>query len=262
MRKDAKHVVMYSGGICSWMAAKRVADQHGTDNLILLYADTGIEDDDLYRFLEQGAENVGGQLVQIADGRTPWEVFRDVKFIGNTRADPCSRILKREICDQWLVDNCNPDDTVVYVGMDWTEIERFTRMAPNKLPWVYKAPMMEPPYYTKQQMIEVCRFEGIEPPRLYAMGFPHNNCGGFCVKAGRSQFKLLLEKLPDVYKEHEREEEKMREYLGKDVSILRDRRGGTLKPLTLANFRGMVEAEDVGQRDMFEWGGCSCFTED
>ncbi len=30
---------------------------------------------------------------------------------------------------------------------------------------------------------------GIEPPRLYKMGFKHNNCGGACVKAGISQWK-------------------------------------------------------------------------
>jgi hypothetical protein len=38
-------------------------------------------------------------LVWIADGRHPWEVYRDEKFIGNSLVDPCSRILKREIND-------------------------------------------------------------------------------------------------------------------------------------------------------------------
>lgn len=31
-----KHIVMYSGGVGSWAAAKRVAEKHGTENLILL----------------------------------------------------------------------------------------------------------------------------------------------------------------------------------------------------------------------------------
>jgi len=74
---ETSHVVMFSGGIGSWAAAKRVAAVHGTAGLILLFTDTLIEDADLYRFLADAAVNVGGQLVRIAEGRTPWEVFRD-----------------------------------------------------------------------------------------------------------------------------------------------------------------------------------------
>src|ERR1017187_4012260 len=92
---DTTHVVLFSGGLGSWATAKRVADKHGTDNLILLFCDTRIEDPDLYRFLPEAAANVGGRLVILNEGRTVWEGFRDVKFLGNARIDPCSRILKR-----------------------------------------------------------------------------------------------------------------------------------------------------------------------
>ncbi len=64
-----KHVVMFSGGIGSWMTAKRVADVHGTDDLTLLFADTKMEDEDLYRFLDESAANVGGTLVKVAESR-------------------------------------------------------------------------------------------------------------------------------------------------------------------------------------------------
>ena len=43
-RKIVRHVVQFSGGIQSWAAAKRVAAEHGTDNLTLLFADTKMED--------------------------------------------------------------------------------------------------------------------------------------------------------------------------------------------------------------------------
>ena len=45
---------MFSGGIGSWAAAKRVRVEPG-DSLILLFTDTLIEDPDLYRFLGQAA---------------------------------------------------------------------------------------------------------------------------------------------------------------------------------------------------------------
>lgn len=180
-----RHVVMFSGGVGSWAAAKRVAARYGTTGLTLLFTDTLMEDEDLYRFLPQAAANVGGELVMIAEGRTPWEVFFDERFLGNSRIDPCSKILKRQMADRWLAFNRHPSDTVVYVGIDWSEEHRFTRLRDRKFAgggWRYEAPLCEPPYLTKAQMFVEMKTV-IPLPRLYAMGFEHNNCGGFCIKA-------------------------------------------------------------------------------
>jgi len=258
-RKPVNHIVMFSGGIGSWAAAKRVAEAHGTETLHLLFTDTLIEDADLYRFLEEAAANVGGQLERIAEGRTPWEVFRDSRFLGNSRVDLCSRILKREIADKWIADRYDPADTVCYVGVDWSEVHRFDRLADRKKPWRYEAPLCEPPYLTKDDMLAWARREGLEPPRLYALGFAHNNCGDGCVKAGVGHFAHLAKALPEVYAEWEANEEKLRAQLG-DVSILRDRAAGATNPrLTLKALRERVEAGR--EIDMFEIGGCGCFVD-
>ena len=92
------------------------------------------------------------------------------------------------------------------------------------------------------------------------MGFPHNNCGGFCVKAGQAHFKHLLEQMPERYAYHENKEQELRSYLDKDVAILRDRRGGTTKPLTLKDLR--LRLVNDGEVDPYDWGGCGCFSED
>ncbi len=252
-----KHVVHFSGGVGSWAAAKRVVERYGTDDLTLLFADTLIEDEDLYRFVVQAAANVGGNFVRIAEGRDPWEVFFAVRFLGNSRVDPCSKILKRAMLDRWRNENTTPEDSIQYVGIDWTEMHRLDRLQKRVAPWRYEAPMCDKPYLDKDQMIGALRREGIEPPRLYSWGFPHNNCGGFCVKAGQAQFKLLLEKMPERYAYHEKREEELRAFLGKDVSILRDRRNGESKPITLKAFREGIETKTC-QPDMFEWGGCGC----
>lgn len=55
-----KHIVFYSSGIGSWAAAKRVAENHGTEDIILLFSDTLIEDKDNYRFLIESSCNVFG----------------------------------------------------------------------------------------------------------------------------------------------------------------------------------------------------------
>jgi hypothetical protein len=89
------------------------------------------------------------------------------------------------------------------------------------------------------------------------MGFPHNNCGGGCVKAGVGHFAMLLDRLPEVYADWERHEDELRDQLG-DVSILRDRSGGATRPLTLREVR---ERRGDMPLDLWDVGGCSCFEE-
>lgn len=259
MSTNHRHVVFYSGGIGSWAAARRVVDKHGAGSVDLLFTDTLIEDEDLYRFLRESSSNLGARLITIAEGRTPWQVFRDKRFIANPRVDICSRVLKRELSEKWLKKNRTPENTTLYVGIDWTEQHRLTRMQARWLPWKVEGPLCEPPLLHKRDLLKLSSDAGIEPPRLYGMGFPHNNCGGFCVKAGQAHFRLLLETMPERYAAHEKEEEEMREFLGKDVAILRQTVNGATKPLTLRALRRRIEGN--AQIDLFDWGGCGCFSD-
>ena len=131
-----RHVVMFSGGIGSWATAKRVASLHGTQDMVLLFADTLIEDEDLYRFIDEAASNIGVPLTRIADGRTPWAVMRDERIIGNSRIDPCSRILKRKLLEKWRDENCAVDDAVIYIGIDWSEVHRLHTVRSRTQPTV------------------------------------------------------------------------------------------------------------------------------
>lgn len=269
MTAGMQHVVMFSGGLGSWAAAKRVAERHGTKDMTLLFTDTLAEDPDLYRFLHEAAADIGAPLAILRDGRTPWQVYKDERFLGNSSRDPCSKILKRQPAARWLEMFYVPSDTIVYVGIDWTEIHRFDDgngrgIRPRRAAegWTYAAPLCEPPYLTKTQMQAALAAAGIALPRLYGLGFAHNNCGGVCCKAGQGQFALLLEKLPEVYARAEAEEEAIRQFLGKDVSMMSDRTGdGKKKTLTMRRFRERVEAkkEPIDHDDI---GGCGCFVDD
>jgi hypothetical protein len=248
-------VVLFSGGIASWAAARRLADQ-GRE-MTLLFTDTMTEDEDLYRFLDEAAADIGAPLVKVSDGRDIWQVFKDERFLGNTRVDPCSRVLKREKSREWLAENA-PDASVV-IGFDWTEVHRLERSRKAWAPRVVEAPMTEPPYRLRAELIADLEARGIRPPRLYGLGFEHNNCGGGCVKAGRSHFVQLLQVFPARYAEWEANEEDVRQHIGADVSILRDRRDGDTRPMTLRLLREEVEA-GVAQ-PLWDIGGCACFEE-
>lgn len=284
MNKPTKAVVFFSGGIMSWAAAKRTVKKYGAENTTLLFTDTLIEDPDLYRFLDEAAENIGAKLVKIADGRDVWQVFNDVKMIGNSMADPCSEHLKRRPGQKWIKDNCAPEDTALVFGIHWEEDHRLEGMRTNKkgervvggvrprynaLGWPHvEAPMCEKPWMTSDQIHAWLKLEGIKRPRLYDKGFAHNNCGGFCVKAGEGHFAHLLREMPELYAHHEEQERRFNELRpGRaNQTVLAPQRrqeDGTIKrvPMTLTEFREEYEKNDT-QINMFDIGGCGCFSDE
>jgi hypothetical protein len=299
--KLMKHIIFYSGGLGSWMTAKRVAKQHGKENVICLFTDTLIEDEDLYRFLIETTQDIFGidqrdlieqakdipptshetmparkafltdlaakvsarnpQFIWINDGRDPWEIFRDVRFLGNSRLAQCSHKIKQELAARYIHGNFTPDECMLYLGIDWTEEHRTKAPRKNWAPYQVEFPMCEEPLLTKIDAIKALEEAGTSTPRLYGMGFSHNNCGGFCVRAGQGHFVNLLEKSPELYHYHEEKEQEMRDFLGKEVAILKKTRKKVTTPLTLRELRLEHEAGS-DQIDMFDIGGCGCFVDD
>jgi hypothetical protein len=299
-----KHILHFSAGICSFWALVRLIRRYGADNVVVLFADTFIEDDDLYRFLIEALAYAFGapklrrllplnipvlddmderkkflidlgnqikaaipQFVHRYDGRSPWELFLDRRFIASGRVDICSEVLKRDLLDAWRKENTTPESAQFYLGFDWEEVNRLLgKMKGEKwkpgmveifAPWVVDAPMQWEPQWSKQRMAAELADLDIAVPELYRLGFPHNNCGGFCVKAGFAQFAHLWKTRPHIYDYHERMENVVRTVVG-DYSVLKDRRGGgPRRTMTLSQFRARLEAgEDFDRSD---WGGiCAC----
>lgn len=257
-----RHIVFYSSGISSWGAAKAAVAQHGSDEVLLLFADTKIEDPSNYVFLEESAQEMGCELIRIEDGRNPFELWKDQRAIANNRMAFCSRILKQDVCRRWVKENA-PKNSVFYVGIGWDETHRLPAIRKAWSKWgEVKAPLAEPPFIKKEDLIKAAKALGLTPPRLYDLGLPHANCGGGCVRAGISQWRHVYEALPEIFSLWEREEKEARERLGKDVAILRSRKGGQSRPYPLYKLREDIEAQDHSTLNMFDWKGCGCFTED
>lgn len=259
------HVVMFSGGVASFIAAKRMVDEHGPDAVTLLFSDVKGdstephvgEDEDTYRFIDDAVAALGCRFVRVADGRTIWDVFRDRRFLGNSRLANCSAELKQKPARAWLEANTSPDSTTVVIGIDWTEMHRIGPIRKAYAPYVVAFPLCDPPYITKNQMLAESRSLDVEPPRLYALGFSHNNCGGGCVKAGQAAFRLLLDVMPERYARWEQGEADIAAHLGSDVTILRDRTDGTTRSLPLT----VLRERSANGFDQLDFGGCGCFTD-
>jgi hypothetical protein len=271
---DILHVVNFSGGLCSFWAAYRVKQQYGAENMVLLFADTLIEDAELYEFNRQASELLGVPVTRVSREVPPWELFRREGLIGNSHFPICSVRLKREPLDEWHLANgrtlaqCSQgafwDDgkrpLVIYLGFDWTEEHRLAAIRREKPEWRWEAPMQEAPLWDKCRMEREARSLGLIIPKLYGLGFPHNNCGGRCVRAGISHFVHLYHVLPERFFEWEREEaETAQDFRRRGIeplSVLKDRRGGTATNLWLSELRNRIESGESFPRD--EWGGCGC----
>lgn len=256
-------IVMYSGGIGSWAAGLRAAERYGREHTTLLFCDTKQEDEDLYRFLHEGAAVIGLPVTIIADGRTPWEVFHDLRYLGNNKIAPCSRILKQEVAERWIRERYGPDNCIRLYGMDWCQREqmRLEAIAARCAPYTVDAPLFWPPVLDKDMAKGLAMKHGLRLPRLYGDGFAHNNCGGACVRAGHAHWATLYRTHPERYALYAAKEQALRTFLDKDVSILRDRRRGkATTPLTLSAYAERLADSPGLPFDEEREESCACFT--
>ena len=152
--------------------------------------------------------------------------------------------------------NHKPEESILYMGIGWDEVHRMEAITRNWEPYVVKAPMTDPPYLGRPQMIEGCKEMGVQHPRLYDYNFAHNNCGGFCVKSGQAQFLKLLRVFPDRYRRHEEKQEELFTKI-KPHGFIRVTVDKKINYMSLKQFREYVE--DQGKVDLFDIGGCGCF---
>lgn len=76
------------------------------------------------------------------------------------------------------------------------------------------------------------------------------------MKAGQAHFRLLLDKMPERYAYHEQMEQSLRDYLQKDITILKKQMNGKSHYITLSELKTM---RDIDEHD---WGGCGCFSDE
>lgn len=252
-----RSMVSWSGGAASYVTARLWLQEQESERetVALVFADTRAEDEDLYRFMDDAQRRLNHPVIRLAEGRTPWAIFFDEGLIGNTQKDPCSRILKRELLRKWRDENCEPDATLV-IGFDANEEHRLETAKLANAPFQVRAPLIEQGIW-KEEVKAMVRADGLKLSRLYDLGFSHDNCGGGCIKGGQGHWTRLLETIPDRYAYHEGEERRFRQEKGKDVSILRDRRGGKTHSFTLEQLRQRHQKQP-SLIDRTDIGGCGC----
>lgn len=253
-----KHIVSLSGGIGSYITLKRVIAKYGKEDVIAVFCDTLYEDGDLYLFLEKIEAKLGLKVVRLCSGKTPVQLQVENNFIFNSRVALCSKELKSKVFNKWLKENHSSEETILYMGIDWSEAHRCEAITRNYKPYKVEYPLCEEMLY-KQEYFEELKRDGIELPRLYQIGLTHNNCGGRCVKAGIGHWLQLLEKDRNRFIEAENDELALQRLIGNNYTHLK-RKG---QPYSLHQLR----LEKEKQLSIFDFeecndfGACSCFSE-
>lgn len=235
-----KVIVALSGGLSSAYVAKLAFDEYEKEDIILYFNDTKWEHEDLYRFLNDISTHFNHEIFYDSDGRNPEDVFFDEKFLGNSRIATCSKILKAERLQRFY-----NDGDIILFGINNNEkskdrdkrlIDLYSNVSRiKKKDCFLRFPLIEK-NITKEEILNYFQCNNIEIPKLYKLGFEHNNCSGGCVRAGKKQWKLLYEKLPDVFSERERVEREFNEIYDNKYTILKD--------ISLEDFRKKLDSND------------------
>ncbi|MGC7931427.1 phosphoadenosine phosphosulfate reductase family protein [Lysinibacillus sp. VIII_CA] len=226
------HVIFFSGGMSSFTVAHLVKERFPNDNILLYFTDTLWEDEDLYRFIYEASDKLRLPLLYHAVGLTPPQLMAKERFMYNSRVGNCSKKLKMEPAAKYFKKGIKPNiekwyneqylkasiepivggfaaNTSVYFGIGWDEMHREEAIKKNWMPFDVQMPLIDEVIDND----ETLKLYGIRRPRLYDMGFVHNNCKGRCVKAGQGHYKNLLLKDDKTFQEVKEQEIVLSEYI-------------------------------------------------
>ena len=202
------HIVSFSSGLSSALTSIRVIEKYPDAKIVFM--DTIFEDEDNYRFMSDFENKFNVKIIRLKEGRNPYDLSRDEHIIPNNFLAPCTFRLKIEPFKEYL--KLLEGETTIYIGYDFTEMHRCEATTRNyeKIGYKVDYPLLWKPYETRRYTDVVRHDWGIEPPRMYSLGYTHANCGGRCVKQGQGDWIRTLINFPDRFAEIEAWENDMR----------------------------------------------------
>ncbi|MBA2397061.1 MAG: hypothetical protein H0V70_30435 [Ktedonobacteraceae bacterium] len=241
--EQARYLVSLSGGLGSAIAAEWAIEQYGRAQVGLWFADVQDEDEDTYRFLHDLMARWGGILYWYTDGRRPADVWDERKIIPNSLIAPCTYILKIEPYRRFI--QAMPMLPIVLIGFKQHEARRQHNCIASYKEAIPEAvvdyPLLWRPEETRA-LTTICQHElGIEPPRVYALGYDYNNClgAGGCCRSGITTWVRTAYYFPERFAARESWEQQARAHGGPRAnrSFCARTRNGKKEALTLEQIR-------------------------
>lgn len=206
------HIIFFSGGKASLAAADYVKMMYPDDNILLYFNDTLWENKDLYRFIDESSDKLQLPMLIHSAGINPIQLMFEKKLVYNSMLGDCSKILKMRVASDYLKKGIKPaieiwrnrnylksedfiTNATLYFGIGFEEMHREKSIRENWKPFKVEMPLIDHNIWRD----EVLKKYNIRRPELYDYGFAHNNCNGRCVKAGQGHYKLLKDRMPEVF---------------------------------------------------------------
>lgn len=184
---DDRAVVRYSCGIPSAVTAKLALAEFGHDRVEIVRSNTRSENPDNERFMADCEAWWGKKVtvVESAEYRDIWDVFRKGRFIVSHQGAKCTGVLKREPFYEWS----RPSDMLMFgYTSDARDAERAVRLKAASAEYV-RFPLIERGL-TRSDCMAMVERAGIEAPLMYRLGFNNNNCLG-CPKGGMGYWNQI-----------------------------------------------------------------------
>ena len=185
----------FSCGVTSAVACKIALNTW--DDVELYYTDTGSQDADSFRFLQQCEEWYGRKINVVKNDKYAdhFDCIRQNKMICNNHYYPCTYELKKQM--RYAIEDSVKEWTGQIWGFDYSEVLRCKRM-------IEQYPQMRPLFplvekgLSKEDCAAIILQAGIQLPRMYRIGYQNNNCIG-CPKGGMGYWNKIRVDFPEHF---------------------------------------------------------------
>tara|TARA_R100000664_G_scaffold3031_2_gene7143 strand:- start:58 stop:801 length:744 start_codon:yes stop_codon:yes gene_type:complete len=191
--------VWFSCGAASAVAAKLTIKKYSNTHTIRILNNPVVEEhEDNLRFLKDVQDWIDHPIESVINSKFPdasaEKVWDKVKFMSGIGGAPCTLHLKKRARQEW--ENNNKVDWHV-LGFTFEEKKRHDRFVLTERENVI--PVLIEAKFTKQNCYDYLKQNGIEPPKIYKLGYPNANCIG-CVKASSPTYWNHVRKVhPDIF---------------------------------------------------------------
>lgn len=187
-------VCHFSCGAASAVATKLTLSEFTDADVVACYAETGAEDADNIRFLQDCEKWLSLTVTRIKNPKfaDTWDVWETRKYISGIKGAPCTGELKINPRLEFQ----KPDDIHVFgYTADSNDIRRADAFRENWPDLHIETPLIDKGI-NKAACLVMIISAGIEPPRTYAMGFPNANCIPCCKAQSPDYWALVRKEYP------------------------------------------------------------------
>jgi len=193
-------VVWFSCGAASAIAAQETIRQYPDCKIRIVNNPVEEEHEDNRRFLKDVEKWLEKEVEVATNSKYPSASAKDVwekrKYMAGVSGAPCTIELKKEARKEWERYNHADYHVLGFTKDEKGRYDRFTLTErDNVIPVLIDAGL------DKQDCYDRLHDAGIEPPLMYALGFPNANCIG-CVKSNSPTYWNHVRKhFPEIFRE-------------------------------------------------------------